>query len=58
MWDFLAGPQRDEIHVLHLLAVVGNHPEALPAAEVGVEESVRDLVLLRLRGEADQTNLL
>lgn len=58
MWNLFAGAQRNEIHVLHLLQVVGNHPETLTTAEVGIEESVGDLVFLRLRGEANQTNLL
>lgn len=58
MRDFVFGVQRDQVHVLHLLAVVGNYPEAFPAVEVGVEDSVGDLVLLRVGGEADQANLL
>lgn len=58
MRDFLFGIQRDKIHVLHLLAVVRNHPKAFTTVEVGVEDSVRDLVLLRVGGEANQTNFL
>lgn len=58
MWDFFSSTQRNEIHVFHLFQVIGHHPEAAAAAEVGIKQSVGDLIFLRLGGEANQTHLL
>ena len=58
MWNFFSGAQGNEIHVLHLFQVIGHHPKTSATAEVGIQESVGDLIFLGLRGEANQTHLL
>lgn len=58
MWNFFSGTQWNEIHVLNFFQVIGHNPETPTAAEVGIQKSVGDLILLRLRGEANQAHLL
>jgi hypothetical protein len=58
VWDFLNSTQGDEIHVFDLFQVVGDHAEAFTATEVGIEQSVVDLILVGLRGKTNQTHFL
>lgn len=58
MWDFLSGPQRDEIHVFNLFAVVSNNTISPATTEIGIQQSVRDLIFLRVGGEANYTYFL
>lgn len=58
MWDFLSGPQRDEIHVFNLFAVVSNNTISPATTEIGIQQSVRDLIFLRVWGEANYTYFL
>lgn len=48
MWNFFCGTQRDKVHVLHLFEIIGDHTETLTAAEVGIQESVGNLVFISL----------
>lgn len=58
MRNFLYRAQRNEVHVLYLFQVIGHYSKTLATTEVGIKEGVRDLIFLRLRGEANQTDFL
>lgn len=58
MWNFFCGSKRNEIHVFNLFAVVGNNTISPTAAEVGIQQRVRNLIFLCVWAETNNTNFL
>lgn len=58
MWDFLSGTKGDEIHIFNLFAIVGDDAVSSATAEIRIQQSVRDLIFLRVWGETNYTYFL
>lgn len=58
MGNFFCGAERNEIHVFNLFAVVGDNTISSSAAKIGVQQSIRDLIFLGVRGETNNTYFL
>lgn len=58
MGNFFCGAERNEIHVFNLFTVVGDNTVSSSAAKIGVQQSIRDLIFLGVRGETNDTYFL
>lgn len=58
MGNFFCGAERNEIRVFNFFVVVGDNTISSSAAKIGIQQSIRDLIFLGVRGETNNTYFL